>query len=128
MSLQVNDLVEFIEPMEDEAGTTYRLVELNGDRCVIELVCDMRIRPTWVRLVADLKRVDAGGTGKPARYVLAADDGRMVTNDTRTGPSLTTSQALSYVWTNPTEADSQRLAYQATLGVALKVQLQGVKT
>ena len=32
MSLQVNDLVEFIEPMEDEAGTTYRLVELNGDR------------------------------------------------------------------------------------------------
>ena len=67
-------------------------------------------------------------TTRTPRFVLRAADGRMVTNDTRTGPSLTTSRALSYVWTNPTEADSQRLAYQAALGVALKVQLQGVKT
>jgi hypothetical protein len=52
----------------------------------------------------------------------------MVTNDTRTGPSLTTSRALSYVWTNSTEADSQRLTYQATLGVALKVQPQEMNT
>lgn len=57
MAIKVGDLVEFIEPMDDEVGTTYRLIELNGDRCVIELVCDMKIRPTWVRLVADLRRV-----------------------------------------------------------------------
>jgi hypothetical protein len=29
MSLQVNDSVEFIEPMEAEAGITYSLVELS---------------------------------------------------------------------------------------------------
>lgn len=62
---------------------------------------------------------------KVTRFVLAADDGRMVTYDTRTGPSLTTSRALSYVWTNPTEAETQRLAYQAALGVTLVVQPQG---
>lgn len=124
MSLKVNDLVEFIEPMEDELGTTYRLIELNGDRCLIELVCEMRIRPTWVRLVADLKRVDKVESEKSSRYVLAADDGRLVTNDTRTGPSLTTNRALSYVWTSSVEADSQRLAYEAALGVPLCVQPQ----
>jgi len=123
MSIQVNDLVEFIEPFEDEVGTTYRVLEVNGDRCIIEYVCDMRIRPTSVRLVADLKRVEA--PRQAGRYVLAADDGRMVTYDTRTGPSLTASRALSYVWTNPTEAETQRLAYQAALGVALSVQPQG---
>lgn len=58
------------------------------------------------------------------RFVLAADDGRMVTYDMRIGPSLTTSRALSYVWTNPTEAETQRLAYQAALGVTLVVQPQ----
>ncbi len=61
---------------------------------------------------------------KAPRFVLCAEDGRMVTNDSRMGPSLTSSRALSYVWTNPTEADSQRLAYQAALGVVLKVRPQ----
>lgn len=59
MSIQVNDIVEFIELFEDEVGTTYRVIEVNGDRCIIEYVCTMRIRPTFVRLVSDLKRVDA---------------------------------------------------------------------
>ena len=63
--------------------------------------------------------------GRAGRYVLAAGDGRMVTYDTRTGPSLTASRALSYVWANPTEAETQRLSYQAALGVALVVQPQG---
>lgn len=67
-------------------------------------------------------------TTRTPRFVLRAADGRMVTNDTRMGLSLTSSRALSYVWTNPTEADSQRLAYQATLGVALKVQPQEANT
>ena len=60
------------------------------------------------------------------RYVLASDDGRMVTYDTRTGPGLTASQALCYIWTTPSEAEKQRRAYQAALGVALTVRPQWV--
>lgn len=55
MQIKVNDIVEFIEPFDDEAGTTYKVLEVNGDRCIIELICDMRIRPTWIRLTNDLK-------------------------------------------------------------------------
>jgi hypothetical protein len=46
----------------------------------------------------------------------------MVTYDTRTGLSLTTFRALSYVWTDPLEAESQRHAYEAVLGLALTVE------
>jgi hypothetical protein len=117
MLFSPDDIVEFVDPLEDEVGTTYRVVEVNGDRCIIELVCDMRIRPTWVRLVADLKRVV--DRDRLPRFVLASDDGRMVTYDTSTGPSLTANRALSYVWTSMTEAEAQRHAYQTALGVPL---------
>lgn len=117
MSFSLNDIVEFVDPLDDEVGTTYRVVEVNGDRCIIELVCDMRIRPTWVRLVADLKLVERHD--RSPRFVLACDDGRMVTYDTSTGPSLTANQALSYVWASMAEAEAQRQAYQAALGVPL---------
>ncbi len=59
------------------------------------------------------------------RFVLAADDCRMGAYDTCTEPSLTASRELSYVWTIPTEAEPQRLAYQAALAVALTVQPRG---
>lgn len=117
MVFSPDDIVEFAAPLDDEVGTTYRVVEVNGDRCIIELVCDMRIRPTWVRLVADLKLVE--GRDRSPRFVLASDDGRMVTYDTSTGPSLTANRALSYVWTSMTEAEAQRHAYQTALGVPL---------
>jgi hypothetical protein len=42
MLFSPDDIVEFVDPLEDEVGTTYRVVEVNGDRCIIELVCDMR--------------------------------------------------------------------------------------
>ena len=64
---------------------------------------------------------------KPPRYVLQADDARMVTNDTRFGVALTGNRALAYVWTDPTEAEGQRQAYEAVLGHALTVQMQQPK-
>lgn len=57
----------------------------------------------------------------PARYVLQAEDGRMVTNDWAIGPYLTATLALAYTWSTHTEADVQRLAYEHALGVPLEV-------
>lgn len=60
----------------------------------------------------------------PTRYVLVAVDGRMATFDTSTGPTLTGNRALSYVWLEKHEAETQRHAYEAALGVSLTVQPQ----
>lgn len=59
--LNINDIVEFAEPTADEAGVTYRVLEVNGDRCRIEAVAhngkafNMAILPQSVVLVAWLK-------------------------------------------------------------------------
>jgi hypothetical protein len=62
------------------------------------------------------------------RYVLQADDGRTVTNDTRTGVALTANDALSYVWSDPVEADEQRQEYEVVLGRVLSVRRQQLPT
>jgi hypothetical protein len=64
---------------------------------------------------------------KPLRYVLQAQDGRMVTYDMTTGAALTANRALSYVWTDAAEAERQRRAYEAVLGHTLTVQWQQPK-
>lgn len=64
---------------------------------------------------------------QPPRYVLSAADGRMATYDTRTGPALTANRALSYVWTDAREAEGQRKAYEAALGVVLSVTPQATR-
>lgn len=54
-------------------------------------------------------------------YVLRAADGRFVTNDTRTGPALTSNPALPYVWISSEAAEAQRPAYESALGAPLTV-------
>ena len=76
-----------------------------------------KMRPQLIRLNAELKEIN----GEYIGYVPE-------TTGTRTGPSPSNSRAFSYVWMNPTEVDSQRLAYRATRGVALKVQPQRANT
>lgn len=58
------------------------------------------------------------------RFILTAKNGLMVTNDTRTGPALTSSRALSYVWSTRAEAEAQHPLYEAALGVALSIEQQ----
>lgn len=62
---------------------------------------------------------------RPLRYVLRADDGRLLTNDLQTGVALTINVALAYVWLNPAEADSQRKVYEVVLGRRLVVDVLG---
>lgn len=57
------------------------------------------------------------------RYVLRAADGRLVTNDTQNGASLTKNTALCYVWESKEKAESERVVYQAILGASLSVEI-----
>lgn len=38
----------------DEATERFTVVELRGDRVLVELVCDMPIRPQFVYMLSDL--------------------------------------------------------------------------
>lgn len=56
--MKTNDMVKFANPMPDEdASGVYRVVEVNGDRCIIEVQVEMAIKPTQVVMVADLVEV-----------------------------------------------------------------------
>ena len=62
------------------------------------------------------------GDGPSSRFVLMAPDGQFATYDTRTGPQLTPTVGLSYVWTSPEAAEGQRSAYESALGTSLTVE------
>lgn len=56
------------------------------------------------------------------RYVIRAADGRLVTNDTQNGASLTKKTALCYVLESKETAERERIVYQAILGTPLSVE------
>lgn len=51
---KANDMVEFATLNADEAPCVYRVVEANGDRCIVEAQVELPIKPTMVVLTADL--------------------------------------------------------------------------
>lgn len=57
--MNAGDVVKFKEGLyEDEAGAEYRILELRGDRALIEYICDsLPIPPTSVAMVSDLELV-----------------------------------------------------------------------
>jgi hypothetical protein len=55
-------------------------------------------------------------------YLLRAEDGRTVTNDSVRGIALTRSAANSYVWESEESADRERKVYQVILGVTLSIE------
>ena len=57
------------------------------------------------------------------RYILTVADGRMVTNDTRTGAALTKIAGLCYVWESKVVVERERVVYQAILGTPLTVEV-----
>lgn len=53
--LQVGQTVRFAVPKSpDEETERFVILELRGDRVLVEFICDMRIKPTHVYLIADL--------------------------------------------------------------------------
>jgi hypothetical protein len=45
---QVNDLVKFANPLPEETGLVMRVLEVNGDRLLVEYRVNMVILPTGI--------------------------------------------------------------------------------
>ena len=56
-TLNVGDKVKFSTPLtDDEAEERFVVIEYRGTRLLVEAVCDMRLKPTFVYQVEDLVR------------------------------------------------------------------------
>ena len=54
-SFSVGQIVKFVAPLtDDERQERFKVCELRGARLLVEFMCDMSIRPTFVYLAADL--------------------------------------------------------------------------
>lgn len=53
--MNIGDIVKFSHPAtSDEVVERFLVRELRGDRVLVEFVCNMTIRPTFVYFAADL--------------------------------------------------------------------------
>lgn len=54
-TLDVGQTVRFREPLtDDEREERFIVIELRGERVLVEFICDMNIKPHHVYLMADL--------------------------------------------------------------------------
>ena len=61
--IQPGSIVIFREPFPDELDAEgqqipMRVLEVNGDRCRLEAIVDMAIRPQCIQLLKDLTKVE----------------------------------------------------------------------
>ena len=58
MIMKTGDTVKFRDNLyEDESGAFYKVLEINGDRVIIEFICDLPIPPQSVAKVSELEIV-----------------------------------------------------------------------
>jgi hypothetical protein len=58
-TMKIGDTVQFKDGLyNDEIGARYKVVEINGDRAIIEFICDLPIPPQSVALVGELEVVE----------------------------------------------------------------------
>ena len=56
--MKTGDTVQLKDGLyNDEMGAKYKVVEINGDRAIIEFICDLPIPPQSVALIDDLEIV-----------------------------------------------------------------------
>jgi len=54
--MEKGDTVKFVDGLyPDEKGARYKVVEINGDRAVIEFICDLPIPPQSVAKTSELE-------------------------------------------------------------------------
>lgn len=56
--MKAGDTVKLVTPMPDESGLErFRVLEMRGDRVLVEFICDLRIPPTYVYPTTDVEVV-----------------------------------------------------------------------
>ena len=56
--LKIGDTVKFVEGLyKDEKGARYKVLEVNGDRVIIEFICHLPIPPQSTAMVNELEIV-----------------------------------------------------------------------
>ncbi len=59
-AMKNDDIVKFKHGLfSDEAGTRYKVIEVNGDRVIIEFICDLIIPPQSIANVNELEVTQA---------------------------------------------------------------------
>ena len=56
--MKINDLVKYSKPQKGEEDIRFVLREINGDRVIIELICDWAIKPTEVVALSEVCKAD----------------------------------------------------------------------
>ncbi len=58
--MNIGDTVRFRDGLyKDEKDVVYRVIEINGDRAIIEFVCDLPFPPQSVAVTSELQLVNA---------------------------------------------------------------------
>ncbi len=53
--MKTGDTVKFKDGLyNDETGARYKVVEIKGDRAIIEFICDLPIRPQSIATISEL--------------------------------------------------------------------------
>lgn len=56
--LKIGDTVKFLDGLyEDEEGARYKVLEVNGDRAIIEFICHLPIPPQSTAKVDELELI-----------------------------------------------------------------------
>ena len=59
--MEKGDRVKFKDGLyADEKGAEYRVLEINGDRAMVEFICDLPIPPQSVARISELEVVQQG--------------------------------------------------------------------
>ena len=57
--MKIGDTVKFVEgSYADEEGARYTVVEINGDRVIIQFICDLPIPPQSIARTSELEVVE----------------------------------------------------------------------
>lgn len=55
--MNIGDKVRYIEPFEDEVSITYTIIEVNGDRVIMQADMNLTINPQYIAMIDEIEVV-----------------------------------------------------------------------